>query len=207
MEKWILAVCCAALPCTAWAQNGPYNYPLPAPLIPATGFQPQPKPEPIPPPVPTPTPTPVPPASGTVVGSPYSACANGSCGAKKVCMPEPSVKVKVSIKYSSVDEDKCWRTCFWPFGRDCDSCASGHGPRGTDSPNCNSHPYVKRYLVKRIVTEDIPITKCVPVEVPACRNGYSPQQCGEWLIPVRSGPAVTPIRPEAIPSPIPVPLK
>lgn len=191
MKKWILALFCAALCSTAQAQQIPqYGFPV-APQATPVAAQPQPKPEPIPPPIP------VAPAPGKITAAP--GCDNGSCGngcTKKVCMPEPSIKVKVSIKYSSVDEGICYRTCFWPFGKDnCSTC--NHGPRSTDGDNCG-HPWPKRYLVKRIVTEDIPITKCTPVDVPAC---YGSADCGQWQHPVQPS-NVGPV-PELIPPPPP----
>ena len=156
MKKWFLVLACAAaLSNGAWAQY----------LQREAAFGAQ-QPETLPPGVPS-----RPPAGPAA--TPFGpSCPNGdgSYGGfrtKTVCVPEPSVKIKVSIKYSSIDDTKCYRKCFWPFfgGGDCDQCA-----RNGDGQNCG-HPWPKRTLVKRIVTEEIPITKCTPMEVPAYGRG------------------------------------
>ena len=76
---------------------------------------------------------------------------------KTVCVPEPSIRVKVNIKYFSTCEQVCASGCRFPFFGNCQKC---------EGSNCGT-PYTKKYLIKKIVTEDEPIVKCVPVLVPA----------------------------------------
>ena len=119
---------------------------------------------------------------------------------KTICVPQPSTKIKVSIKYSSETEKFCPPgPRFWPFFGQNNSCAGG------DCGNAAT----KRYLVKRIVTEEEPTIKCVPVTVPACetRGGFLHRSQPSLGAPIASPAAsVAPPPIETIPVP-PVPSK
>jgi hypothetical protein len=130
MKKYLLALICAAIANTAWAQS------------------------------PVACAEPCPQRCGPVCAPKCPTCVEQF---KTICVPTATVKIKTTICYTSTCEKICYPKCtFSGFGfgcKTCDSCEQG---------NCGSHIYTKRYLVKTVATEEIPITKCVPVTVPAC---------------------------------------
>jgi hypothetical protein len=193
MKKYILGLLCVALASTAWAQS-------PMPVLPAAqgsivilGVQEIPSSVHM-------VQTPIMQVSGGRLlggscGAPQCcqpACPTQACctPTKTICVPEPAVKVTVKISYGSVCEKICYPKCnFGGFlgGSGCNKgcntgCATACNSTGCNQPECASHVYQKKYLVKRVCVTECPTTKCVPVCVPACSTGYQGVSAGARIV-------------------------
>jgi hypothetical protein len=100
------------------------------------------------------------PAPGGVTLCPPEAAKTGctDCAhTKSICVPEPYIRQKTKVVYSSGSEPLCMPYLHGFFGL-CGCDASGRcGP-----------PFTRRYLIKKIQSCPENATRCVPVEVPAC---------------------------------------
>jgi hypothetical protein len=82
-----------------------------------------------------------------------AACANR---AKTICVPEPYIRQKTKVVYSSGSEPLCM-----PYFHGLALC-------GCDSSGRCGPPFTRRYLIKKIQSCPENATRCVPAEVPAC---------------------------------------
>jgi hypothetical protein len=78
--------------------------------------------------------------------------------APKICVPECGVKKVSRVVYSSKCIEYCLPKCR--LGGSCDGC-------DTCNADCGK-PRVKNVLLKKVVTEECPITICVVRDAPAC---------------------------------------
>lgn len=71
----------------------------------------------------------------------------------KLCVPVPGVKVHTTVVYGCKTVDYCLPKSGGIFGRCHDSCPSA---------NCENSARTKRVLLKKVVTQECPETKCEP---------------------------------------------
>lgn len=86
---------------------------------------------------------------------------------KKVCRQVPDVKKVTKWVYDCKTEDFCIKQCSGLLGKGGSGCSSGCST-GCDSgcPNGTcSGPYQRTLLIKRLVTTEVPTTKCIVEEV------------------------------------------
>ena len=156
MKRMLFALLCVACTGTAWGQTSLPNQPVPQPTLTVVGIHPGTQIQPV--------------SHGRILGGQACApactpacapaCAQACLATKTICVPEPATKVTVKFNYSSVCEKICFPKCSSFLSPKCDTgCAQG---------NCASHPFQKKYLIKKACITECPTTKCVPVEVPAC---------------------------------------
>ncbi len=100
---------------------------------------------------------------------------------KTICVPEPYVKKTTKAVYKSACEPMClthYLGCC--FHRSCDD-------------GCCGKLFTRRYLMKKTVTCEECITRCVPVTVPCGSTGCSPAPCATTTPPDWAPPANWPI--------------
>jgi hypothetical protein len=106
-------------------------------------------------------------------------CTAGCCApTKTICVPEQSCKEVKTPVYSKGCEPFCVPNCGCHWRSLFGGCDSG----------CEQ-PRTKYFLVKKYCVEQIPVTKCVPVTVPAC--GAAPG-CGAATVESTTPTAVVP---------------
>jgi hypothetical protein len=114
--------------------------------------------------------------------SPGTACGTGCGHTKTVCVPECYIRTKTKVVYSSGSEPMClayFRGLF-PLCR-CTMC-------GCDDAGRCGPPYARRYLIKKVRTCDEYATKCVPIQVPACRGACQRPECVPGTISPKRAP-------------------
>lgn len=84
---------------------------------------------------------------------PAAAC-HDACP-QKVCVPEPATKKVTRVVYESKCVEYCLPKCSL-FGGCDSSCTNSDKPR------------TKHILVKKVITEERPATRCVLLDAPTC---------------------------------------
>ena len=149
------------------------------------------------------------------------ACPPACAAPCKVCVRTPAVKKKTTVLYGCKQVEYCLPLCsFW--GRLVGGCGHSWGRLCGEGNDCSGHscgdckdscpeggcegPRTKRVLLKRVVIEECPITKCEIVERPGdccpapralpVRHGYFNRPANHCGAEIRLPAPPSPVAPE-----------